>query len=53
MKNTKRYKFIFHGKGNKDLKGSKEVLIFHGLKAYKQNMNVKVKNKLKAEAGKI
>lgn len=45
MKNTKRYKFIFHEKGNVDLRGAKEVLIGFGLKAYRRVKNIKVTNK--------
>ena len=45
MKNTKRYKFIFHGKGNFDPKGVKAVLIMYGAKHYRQTKNIKVPNK--------
>ena len=44
MKNTKRYKFLFHGKGNMDLKNAKEVLIDFGIKSFKQVRDMKVKN---------
>lgn len=43
----KRYKLIFHGKGNFDGKGIIEILIIHGLKAHKQIKYYKEKNEFR------
>lgn len=45
MKKPKRYKFIFHGKGNYDLIGAKDVLLQHGIKLFKRTRDLKVRNK--------
>lgn len=42
MPKVKRYKFIFHGKGNYDFNGAKSILINHGAKHYKRTKNLKV-----------
>lgn len=42
MKKLKRYKLIFQGKGNRDLRGSKEVLIDFGIKAVLEKLGYSV-----------
>jgi hypothetical protein len=42
---TKRYTFIFKGKGNYNKKGVRAVLIHSGMKAVNRVFNIKTTNK--------
>jgi hypothetical protein len=42
---TKRYTFIFKGKGNYDRRGVRHVLIHSGMKAVNRVFNIKTTNK--------
>lgn len=52
---TKRYTFIFKGKGNYNKKGVRAVLIHSGMKAVNRVFNIKTTNKYieKINNGKI
>lgn len=42
---TKRYTFVFKGKGNYDRRGVRAVLVIHGRKAVNRLFNIKTTNK--------